>query len=99
PVARRLAVGEEDELRAAVIERVMCDLRVDVGAVCVGRGYAADALDACFAGLAELEAAGLCRVRDRVVEVPSEAARLVRTVAACFDAQLSAPARRHAQAV
>ena len=99
PVARRLPVTEEDELRAAVIERVMCDLRVDVDAVCVERGFAPDALDLCFAGLAELEPLGLCRLDGRRVQVPAEAARLVRTVAACFDAQLSGPARRHAQAV
>lgn len=99
PVARRLPVTEEDELRAAVIERVMCDLRVDVGAVCTDRGFAPDALDSCFAGIAELEPLGLCRLRGRVVEVPAAAARLVRTVAACFDAQLAGPARRHAQAV
>lgn len=99
PAARRLPVTEEDELRAAVIERVMCDLRVDVGAVCVDRGFAPEALDSCFSGIAELEPLGLCRRKGRVVEVPVEAARLVRTVAACFDAQLSGPARRHAQAV
>ncbi len=99
PVARRLPVTEEDELRAAVIERVMCDLRADVGALCLDRGYAAGALDGCFADLAELETLGLCRVAGRVVTVPEEAARLVRTVAACFDSQLAAAARRHAQAV
>lgn len=99
PAARRLPVTEEDELRAAVIERIMCDLRVDVGAVCVDRGFAPEALDSCFSGIAELEPLGLCRRKGRVVEVPVEAARLVRTVAACFDAQLSGPARRHAQAV
>jgi hypothetical protein len=38
-------------------------------------------------------------VKGRVVEAPAAASRLVRTVAACFDSQLSGPARRHAQAV
>ena len=99
PVARRLAVTADDELRAAVIERVMCDLEVDVGAICVERGNPANALDGCFRGLRELEALDLCRVEGRVVRVPQAARRLVRTIAACFDSQLSAPARRHAQAV
>ncbi len=99
PTARRLPVTEVDELRAAVIERVMCDLRVDVGEICLAQGFAPDALDDCFGALAELEPLGLCRVTGRVVEVPAAAARLVRTVAACFDAQLAASARRHAQAV
>ncbi|MBA4805722.1 MAG: oxygen-independent coproporphyrinogen III oxidase [Brevundimonas sp.] len=99
PVARTLAVTEEDELRAAVIERLMCDLQVDVGAVCAGRGFPVDALDAAFPALAELEALGLCRVRGRMVQTPAEAARLVRAVAACFDARLPDGARRHAAAV
>ena len=99
PVARRLPVSEADELRAAVIERVMCDLRVDVGAICRDRGFPPEALDDCFDALADLESLGLCRVKGRVVEAPAAASRLVRTVAACFDSQLSGPARRHAQAV
>ena len=99
PTARRLAVTGEEDLRAAVIERIMCDLRVDVGAVCEERGFPVDALDSCLGALKELEALDLCVVRGRVVHVPQAAARLMRTVAACFDSQLSTPARRHAQAV
>lgn len=99
PVARRLGVTAEDDLRAAVIERLMCDLTVDVGAVCVSRGFPLDALDPAVAEAAALEADGLSRVEDRRVTIPAEAYRLMRVVAACFDGHAPAVARRHARAV
>lgn len=99
PVARRLPVSPGDELRAAVIERLMCDLAVDVGAVCVSQGFGADALDACLDGVRALETEGLCRLDGRRVAIPEPARRLMRTVAACFDERLSDGGRRHARAV
>ena len=99
PVARRLGVTAEDDLRAAVIERLMCDLTVDVGDVCLSQGFAPDALDTAVAAAAGLEADGLCRVEDRRVTIRAGAYRLMRVVAACFDEHLPAVARRHARAV
>jgi oxygen-independent coproporphyrinogen-3 oxidase len=99
PVARGLEVTAEDDLRAAVIEQLMCDLTVDVGAVCLSQGFAPDALDMAVAAATGLEADGLCRVEERRVTVPAGAYRLMRVVAACFDEHLSSVARRHARAV
>ncbi|HEX6141693.1 MAG TPA: oxygen-independent coproporphyrinogen III oxidase [Geminicoccaceae bacterium] len=98
---RGLELDDEDRLRRAVIERLMCDLEVDLEAV--GRRFGVDAghfmpeLDA-LAGLAA----------DRIVvigaggriRVPDEARPLVRVVAAVFDQYLDAAgAARHARAV
>lgn len=99
PVARRLKVTAEDELRAEAIERLMCDLTVDVGAVCAARGFDAGALDEAVAGAAALQADGLCRVEGRRVTVPPGAHRVMRVVAACFDARLPVARTRHARAV
>lgn len=99
PVARSLPVSAEDELRAGVIERLMCDLTVDVGAECRSRGFESSALDASLAAASALEDDGLCRVEDRTVSIPAEAFRLMRVVAACFDAGLPVAERRHARAV
>ena len=99
PVARRLAVAAGDDLRAAVIERLMCDLAVDVAAVCTSHGVSPDALDACLEDLRPLQAEGLCRLDGRRVAIPEPARRLMRTVAACFDQRLSEGGRRHARAV
>lgn len=99
PIARRLAVTPEDDLRADVIERLMCDLTVDVGGICRSRGFDPAVLDAAVAAAAALQADGLCRVEGRRVTVPADAHRVIRVVAACFDAGLPVAGRRHARAV
>lgn len=99
PLARKLAVGSEDRLRAAVIERLMCDLEVDVAAVCRAHGFDADALDTGVAAAAALEPDGLCAVEGRRLVIPESARRLMRVVAACFDARLPVAQTRHARAV
>jgi len=99
PVERRLAVTREDALRAAVIERLMCDLTADVGDICLDHGFEAGALDEGVAAAAALQADGLCRVERRRVIMPPEAHRVMRVVAACFDARLPAAKARHARAV
>jgi oxygen-independent coproporphyrinogen-3 oxidase len=90
PVARQLAMTAEHRLRGAVIERLMCELEVDVGAVCLAEGYAIATLDDGVIAARALASDGLCTVEGRVIRVPSGISRLVRAVAACFD-QHSAP--------
>ena len=99
PVARRLPVTAEDELRAGVIERLMCDLTVDVAEVCRSHGFADAALDGSIVAAGRLEADGLCTVTGRSIRIPAEAHRVMRVVAACFDARLPAAPARHARAV
>lgn len=99
PIARGLEIDAEDGLRAAVIERLMCDLSVDVAAICRGQGFADDALDASIAEAAALQGTGLSRVDGRTVSIPAFAYRLVRVVAACFDSRLPQTGSRHAMAV
>lgn len=99
PLARHLRVSAEDELRAGVIERLMCDLTVDVGAECRSRGFEPAALDEAIDAASALQIDGLCRVEGRSVTIPGDAFRLMRVVAACFDAGLALAERRHARAV
>lgn len=99
PLARSLPVSADDELRAAVIERLMCDLSVDVGEACRARGFDQTALDDAVAAASMLQGDGLCRVEGRTVTIPAEACRLMRVVAACFDTGLLPAQRRHARAV
>lgn len=99
PVARQLAVTAADELRAAAIERLMCDMAVDTAAVCAAHGAPEDALDDAVAAAVALQDEGLCEVAGRRVTVPEPARRLMRVVAAAFDAHLPETARRHARAV
>ncbi|HVM80289.1 MAG TPA: oxygen-independent coproporphyrinogen III oxidase [Stellaceae bacterium] len=97
--ARGIALSEEDRLRRDVIERLMCDLRVDVAEVCRRRGLKVGALDDSLARLCPLVADGLARLDGRAVTIPEEARPLLRCVAAVFDAYLEPESGRHAVAV
>lgn len=94
PVERGYATSADDRLRGAIIERIMCDHRVDLEEV--GRSFGAPAPEG---ELDQLILDGLVRRNGSVVEVVREAYPLVRSVAAAFDAYLNQSARRHAPAV
>ena len=89
----------DDRLRAAVIERIMCDFQVDLGAVCRAFGADPDELAGASPGLAELVEQGVA-IRDRnVVALAGDARPLVRVLAAAFDAYLGSGPARHSRAV
>ena len=99
PVGRQLETTSDDRLRRTVIERLMCDLQVDVGAVCLDHGREVSTLDPAIAKARALEPDGLCQVDGRTLRVPAEMARLVRVVAACFDNQSVIAPKRHSAAI
>ena len=96
---RGIELGAEDRLRRDVIERLMCDLSVDVPAMCRRHDVEATVLDAPLARLRPLAADGMVRLSGRVVTVPEEARPLLRCIAAVFDAYLEPESGRHAVAV
>ena len=61
--ARGLALTPDDILRSDIIERLMCDLRVDVPAVLQRNGFPAGYLDAEMAALRPLAGDGLASIR------------------------------------
>ncbi len=99
---RGIVLSDDDRLRRAVIERIMCDLTVDLRDVAAS--FAADPapLLQAAATLARFEQDGLV-VRSGAHIAVTEAGRpFVRNVVAVFDAYLaeaSASAPQHAQAV
>ena len=98
-VARACAYRGEDRLRGAVIERIMCDYRADLGQLCERFGGTARRLLAAAPGLGQLVADGLATVRGDIVEVPEDARPLVRAVAAAFDQYLDQGPARHSRAL
>lgn len=97
-VVKGLALDADDRLRREVIERLMCDLRVDLAAVARAHGRAEDFAEE-KAALAELARDGLVDLDGDVVRVPEHARAMVRTPAACFDRYLGRGPARHAKAV
>lgn len=94
---RRLTA--EDRLRRDVIERIMCDFRVDLDAVGVSHGVRPDHFTAELSRLAELERDGILRIEGAVISLDETYWPLARTVAATFDAYLQPEEQRHAAAI
>ena len=96
---RGIRLGTDDYLRRAVIERLMCDGEVDLGAVRYDFGL----LGADFAeeleALKPMEADGLVRLEGERVRVTRDGSPFVRVVAATFDRYLAQGSARHSQAV
>ncbi|KAA5604875.1 oxygen-independent coproporphyrinogen III oxidase [Roseospira marina] len=99
PITRGLAISHDDKLRRAIIERLMCDLGVDLETVAAEYGAKASDFQKELDQLSDLEADGVV-IRDgsrlRVTEMGRP---LVRAVCAKFDQYLNVGEKRHSQAV
>ncbi|WP_270938708.1 oxygen-independent coproporphyrinogen III oxidase [Falsiroseomonas oryzae] len=93
PVARGLELTEDDRIRRAIIEAVMCDLELDLARV------PAAVWESAQPRLAPLLRDGLAKQEAGRLLVTEEGRRFVRHVAACFDARLGATQARHSKAV
>lgn len=99
PVRRSRSLTPEDRLRGDIIERIMCDFGVDIGAMIARHGITDVCFDTEFAQLRDLERDGIVRLDGLTVRVEEPFWPLVRSVAAVFDAYLQPEANRHAAAV
>jgi oxygen-independent coproporphyrinogen-3 oxidase len=86
--ARGYRLSAEDHVRAAVIERLMCDFAADVPAISPRPGFRGARRGARNDRLAALAAEGVVRTVGGVIEVEPTHRFLIRAVAAAFDAYL-----------
>ena len=99
PVTRGLATTAEDRMRAAIIERIMCDFSVDYGRIASIHGFDADVLADSFARLQPLAEAGLATIDGTTVAVPRQHGLFLRSVASAFDNHYTGAKNRHAKAI
>jgi len=85
PTIRGKALTEEDRLRRDAINAMMCNLRVDIGAILARHGKPEDYLDSGIAQLSGLVEDGLVTIDGRVITVVDKARSFLRLVAAAFD--------------
>jgi oxygen-independent coproporphyrinogen-3 oxidase len=95
PVFRGMFLSDDDQLRADLIQRLMCQGEIPVSALerrygIDFREYFADAL----AQLAPLAADGLVQIGDDRIEVTARGRLLLRNIAMCFDHYLQRPVER-----
>lgn len=99
PVAKGYAFTPEDRFRGDIIERIMCDLSVDLPELSRihGRDPGTAILD--WVRIKSLIADGVVTLRDDRLSINEGAEFLVRSVAAAFDAHLARSAATHSRAV
>ena len=98
---RGVALTADDRLRRDLIERLMCDLDVDVVGLAAAHGADPALLVAALAGLAPFEADGLAHWDGARLTVSEKGRPFVRSIAALFDAYLGQAddKPRHSRAV
>ena len=99
PTARGVALSLDDRLRAAAIERLMCDLEVDLAEVAAHFDETADAFADVWPRLVSLAEHGLVAIEGNRLKVSDEMRAGLRLVCAAFDAYLNAGNAQHARAV
>lgn len=83
--ARGVFLSAEDRLRAEVIERLMCDLKADVGAICRAHHFLDGHLDHALDALAPMVKDGVVQVDGRTVRITELGQPFIRLAAAVFD--------------
>lgn len=99
PVARGHALRGQDWLRAHVIERIMCDGKVDLAAAGRAKGFADDWYAEEIPELLQMQEDGLLTCKDGKLSLAAEGLPLARVVAAVFDTYLRNSTARHSVAV
>ena len=94
-VTRGVRATADDRLRRAVIERLMCDMAVDL----TDLGADPDAFAAELSALAPMRRDGLVEIEGGRLRVTEPGRPLVRTVCAAFDRYLQTGKARHSRAV
>ncbi|TAJ73589.1 MAG: oxygen-independent coproporphyrinogen III oxidase [Phenylobacterium sp.] len=99
PVARGVALTDEDLFRGEIIERLMCDLSVDLEAVCARHGRSVSDLSDALTRLAPFVGDGLVRFDGRILRVEGYGRLVVRSVCAAFDTYFESDGGRHSKAL
>jgi oxygen-independent coproporphyrinogen III oxidase len=99
PIARGVALTAEDRFRAEIIERLMCDLAVDLSAVCATHGRSLAELGEDLARLHPFEADGLVLRDGARLQITSPGRLVVRFVCAAFDRYFAPDGGRHSKAL
>ncbi len=86
-------------MRRDLIERLMCNLTVDLAEVATAHGFVPEVFADDLERLTPVIGDGIARVEGTRIVVPTEMAALVRLAAAAFDAYLDRGVARHSRAI
>jgi oxygen-independent coproporphyrinogen-3 oxidase len=99
PTVKGYAFTEDDRFRADIIERVMCDMAVDLSRIARSHNRDPESAIVDRSRLESLIADGAVVMEDDRISVSDGAEFLVRSVASAFDAHLGRSTATHSRAV
>lgn len=101
PLKKYCPISDEDKLRAHIIERLMCDFKIDLAETYDTFGYAPDHFSAELHRLETYVTLGFIEVENHIITIKPHARLMARSICAIFDSYLSQPSNtpRHAQAI
>jgi oxygen-independent coproporphyrinogen-3 oxidase len=99
PIARGIALSDDDRLRRAIIERLMCDFSVDVDEIASQFRRSGSDFQTEINAIDELARDGLVVRQGLSLTIQEEGRALVRNVCAVFDRYLDGGAQRHSRAL
>ncbi|HEY2662012.1 MAG TPA: oxygen-independent coproporphyrinogen III oxidase [Caulobacteraceae bacterium] len=99
PIARGCVLTGEDRFRGEIIERLMCDLAVDLAQICRRHDRALESLNGERAQLEPMRDDGLITIDGDRVAATEQGRPFIRAVCAVFDRYLQPVAARHAPAI
>jgi oxygen-independent coproporphyrinogen-3 oxidase len=101
PTARGIALSVEDLFRGELINRLMCDLHVDIAEIAGRFGIASELreVEPDLLRLAEMEAEGLVTCNGFNVAVTETGRPFLRSICSTFDRYLNPSANRHSSGV
>jgi oxygen-independent coproporphyrinogen-3 oxidase len=95
-------ISKQDNLHGAVIERLMCDFKVDLGEQCIKAGFSETYLDYKLNQFEEFIEDGLMTISNkRVITIHPSAKHIVRIICSVFDEYMvkMSDVPRHAKAI
>ncbi|MEM7569707.1 MAG: hypothetical protein AAF337_07925 [Pseudomonadota bacterium] len=87
PAARGVHLSREDQLRAAVIDDLLCHLETDLAKHCSHFNVKLSALDAALKALDPFASKGVVTIRESVIRIPEPGRAMAQRVANVFDVQ------------
>ncbi|MCR9215375.1 MAG: oxygen-independent coproporphyrinogen III oxidase [Proteobacteria bacterium] len=99
PVAKGIETTIDDDMRRQVIERLMCDLSVDLSAIAAKYDQELSYFSVELEALSEFEEEGLVILTNGKLSITPSGRQLVRVICALFDIYLDQGLARHSKAV
>ncbi len=99
PVAKGVATNLDDQLRRQIIERLMCDMQVDLDVVVKSGDLAPDYFDKELQALQEMEQDGIVNISGKRIRMNEDCRLLVRNACAVFDTYFETGLQRHSRSV